>query len=167
MHGLSRLSNGVSSVSPPSSPRRRGKSSGSVSPVGCIDSGGGDWVFRGGGGRGEVKNVVERLLYFLISAVYRKRGVLLFAPLLYVSGMLMYMGTFGFDAMNSSGGGNVGDGSGVGDVVGPGSVYRSPQVLEKLWPFMEADSNRSSNMVIFSFFAFLIFEEGLLRLERF
>ncbi|KAL0326360.1 UNVERIFIED_CONTAM: O-fucosyltransferase 9 [Sesamum radiatum] len=106
MHGLSRLSNGVSSLSPPSSPRHRGsrgKTTSSPTTGGC---GGGAGSFRvsgggGGGGRAEFKNVVEKFGYFLISAMYRRRGVLLFAPLLYISGMLMYMGIFGFDAVNN------------------------------------------------------------------
>ncbi|KAK6116692.1 hypothetical protein DH2020_049574 [Rehmannia glutinosa] len=139
MHGLSRLSNGVSSLSPPSSPRRRGKSAGAAATGGC---GGGAGSFRGGGGgRAEVKNVVEKFGYLLISAMYRRRGVLFFAPLLYVSGMLMYMGIMGFNAVNNI------SGSG-GDAVGPGSVYRSPEVFESLWPLMEAESNRSSNMLM-------------------
>ncbi|KAL7156129.1 hypothetical protein ABFS83_03G122200 [Erythranthe nasuta] len=139
MHGLSRLSNGASSVSPPSSPRHRvSRGKGTTSPAGGCD--GGAKNFRGGGvGRAEMKNAAERFRYFLISALYRKRGVLLFAPLLYIAGMLMYMGTMGFNAMSSVGG---------GDAVGPGSMYRSPEVFEKLWPFMEAESNnRTSNLL--------------------
>lgn len=142
----------MSSLSPPSSPRRRG-GKGATSPDagGC---GGGARIFRGGGGggggggRGDVKNLLERFGYFLISAMYRRRGVLLFAPLLYIPGMLLYMGIMGFN--------NVDDfSSRGGDAVGPGSVYRSPEVFEKLWPFMEAESNRSSNSVI-SVFTFHI-----------
>lgn len=146
MHGLSRLSNGVSSLSPPSSPRHRGSRGKSPSSAGMVGYGGGVGSFRGGG-RAELKNVVERFGCFLISAMYRRRGVLLFAPLLYISGILMYMGTMGFNAVdNISGRGD--------DAVGPGSVYRSPEVFEKLWPFMEAESNRSSNMVIAGFSLF-------------
>ncbi|XP_042031451.1 O-fucosyltransferase 9-like [Salvia splendens] len=143
MHGLSRLSNGASSLSPPSSPRHRGGrvKSPSSAPVAVGGGyGGGAGGFRGGG-RGELKNVVERFGCFLISAMYRRRGVLMFASLLYISGILMYMGTMVFNAVDRSGGE-------VSDAVGPGSVYRSPQVFEKLWPFMEAESNRSSNMLL-------------------
>ncbi|GFP81404.1 uncharacterized protein at1g04910 [Phtheirospermum japonicum] len=144
MHGLSRLSNGVSSQSPPSSPRHRGsrsvKSTASASAAaGC--GGGGNFRGGGGGGRADVKNVVERIGYLLISSIIRRKGVLLFAPLLYISGLLMYMGTVGFDSVHNA------SGSG-GDAVGPGSVYRSPEVFEKLWPLMEAESNRSSNMLM-------------------
>ncbi|KAL6512122.1 O-fucosyltransferase 9 [Orobanche gracilis] len=142
MHGLSRLSNGVSYLSPPTSPRHRGirglKSNGPVATGGC---GGGGNFCGGGGGKSYAKNVVERIGYSLISSMYRKRGVLWFAPLLYISGLLMYMGTMGFDSENT-----VSDRG--GDVVGPGSVYRSPEVFEKLWPCMEGDSNRSSNLLM-------------------
>lgn len=142
----------MSSLSPPSSPRHRGgrvKSPRSA-PAAVGGYGGGAGGFRGGGGRAELKNAVERFGCLLISAMYRRRGVLMFAPLLYISGILMYMGTMGFNSMDKSGGG-------VADATGPGSVYRSPQVFEKLWPFMEAESNRSSNMVIAGFFIFLKF----------
>ncbi|KAL8485924.1 hypothetical protein ACS0TY_027999 [Phlomoides rotata] len=135
MHGLSRLSNGVDSVSPPSSPRLRSSRGKSPSSGGVYVGG-----FRGGG-RAESKNVVERFGYFLISAIYRRRGVLLFAPLLYISGILLYMGIMGFDSVNNAS-------SRGSDAVGPGSVYRSPEVFEKLWPLMEAESNRSSNMLM-------------------
>lgn len=99
-------------------------------------------VGGGGGGRCELKNVFERFGYFLLSAMYRRKGVLLFAPLLYISGMLLYMSVFGLDM------GNTGGNRGVKDAVGPGTVYRSPQVFEKLWPYMEAESNQSSNLLM-------------------
>ncbi|KAL2513303.1 O-fucosyltransferase family protein [Abeliophyllum distichum] len=142
MHGPSRLSNGVESLSPPTSPRHRhGRNKSSSANI----VGGGGRSFLGGGGGGtNLQNVVERLGYLLMSVMYRRRGMLLFAPLLYISGMLLYMGTLSIDVVNyrdRSGGGS--------DVVGPGSVYRSPEVFQKLWPFMEAESNRSSsNMLI-------------------
>lgn len=68
----------------------------------------------------------------------------MFAPLLCISGILMYMGTMGINAEEKSV-------VAVADAIGPGSVYRSPQVFEKLWPFVEAENNRSSNMVIDGF----------------
>ncbi|XP_051139388.1 O-fucosyltransferase 9 [Andrographis paniculata] len=141
MHGLSRLGNEASSLSPPSSPRHRGRKSSSS----AINSSAGGGSFRSGGGPGggrvQLKNVVERFGYFLISAMYRRRGVLLVAPLLYISVMLMYLGIIGLDVVNNFS-------SGGGDNVGPGSVYRSPEVFEKLWPFMEAESNRTSNLLM-------------------
>lgn len=128
----------MGSLSPPSSPRLRSSRGKSPSSGGLYIGGVG--AFRGGG-RADSKNVVERFGYFLISAIYRRRGVLLFAPLLYISGILLYMGIMGFDSVNNTS-------SRGGDVVGPGSVYRSPEVFEKLWPLMEAETNRTSNMVI-------------------
>lgn len=176
MHGLSRLGNGgnstpppplpssaASSVSPPSSPRnRRSRNNNKTSATGVSSGGGGSRSFlrRGGGGGGDeggfrgmkLQNLVERFGFAVISAVYRRRGVLLLAPLLYISIMLLYMGTVGFDSIVSRNGGN-GD-----DLTRPGSVYRSPQVFQKLWPFMEAESNGStSNLVISSSSLFLIY----------
>ncbi|XP_027149041.1 O-fucosyltransferase 9 isoform X1 [Coffea eugenioides] len=155
MHGLSRLGSGVnstpstsssSSVSPPSSPRNR-RSRNNKNSIITIGGGGGDGGSRSflrGGGFGEMKlqNLVERLGFAVISTVYRRRGVLLLAPLLYISVMLLYMGTVGFDSVVSRNGGN-GD-----DLTRPGSLYRSPQVFEKLWPFMEAEGNGSSSNLI-------------------
>ncbi|RWR82249.1 GDP-fucose protein O-fucosyltransferase [Cinnamomum micranthum f. kanehirae] len=120
MHGCSRLGSGrlsgSSSPSPPSSPRlRHGRGK--------------------GGGRGpKLQSITERIVHLLLSAVFRRRGVLLFAPLVYISGMLIYMGTLSFDV--------------PGSVVirrrpTPGSTYRSPQVFEQLWPFLEVDGNSS------------------------
>ncbi|XP_024358507.1 O-fucosyltransferase 9 [Physcomitrium patens] len=73
----------------------------------------------------------QKLTHFLLSFFRRRNRVLLFIPFIYVTGMLLYMG---------------------GDIsmefppfpgrYRPGSVYRSDQVFEKLWPEMErADSS--------------------------
>ncbi|KAH7860357.1 hypothetical protein Vadar_012492 [Vaccinium darrowii] len=136
MHGYSRLGR-PSTPSPPSSPRfRHGRSKHSVvggSAVG--DSFGG---VGGNGGDAKLQNILERLLYMVVAGVYRRRGVLLFAPLLYISGMLLYMGSLGFDIVVVS--------DRVSGKAAPmGSVYRSPQVFEKLWPFMEAENNGTSS----------------------
>ncbi|XP_035551275.1 O-fucosyltransferase 9 isoform X2 [Juglans regia] len=133
MHGYSRLGTGRSNATPPSSPpssprfrHGRGKNS---------------------GGRATKQRMVERLVFMLVSAVFRRKGVLLFAPLLYISGMLLYMGSLGFDVVSLK--------NTVGVVVHkrtpPGSVYRSPQVFEKLWPFMEAENNGRANAKILYF----------------
>lgn len=126
MHGLSRLGNGNgnarSLASPPSSPRirhLRGKTSNQDQGIG------------------------ERLVFLLFSVVFRRKGVLLLAPLLYIAGMLLFMGSFGFTILDL--------GHGV-DIVyrraPPGSVYRSPKVFKRLWPVMEADANRSSHNAV-------------------
>ncbi|KAK8704136.1 hypothetical protein V6N13_047768 [Hibiscus sabdariffa] len=131
MHGLSRLGSGSNrSVpsSPPSSPRFR---------YGRYKS------FSGGGGRGEKQWAADRIVFVLISTMFRRKGVLLFAPLLYIAGMLLYMGLLGFDVLNLKNAVVV-----VHRRSPPGSVYRSPQVFQKLWPFMEAESNASHNALM-------------------
>ncbi|XP_020868626.1 uncharacterized protein At1g04910 isoform X2 [Arabidopsis lyrata subsp. lyrata] len=130
MHGLSRLGNGnsngrinLSSPSPPSSPRIRHSRGKSL-------AGGG--VYKQGLG--------ERLVFLLFSIVFRRKGVLLLAPLLYIAGMLLFMGSFGFTVLDL--------GHGVEIVYSrgpPGSVYRSPKVFKRLWPLMEADVNGTSH----------------------
>ena len=135
MHGHSRLAR--STPSPPSSPRLRHGRTKTTSV-----------------GEAKLQNFVERLVYLVVSAVYRRRGVLLFAPLLYISGMLLYMGSLGFDVVvvsKVSGGG--------GKVAPPGSVYRSPQVFEKLWPFMEAENNGSSSNAVNYLLIFVLFDK--------
>ncbi|KAK9995009.1 hypothetical protein SO802_024712 [Lithocarpus litseifolius] len=135
MHGYSRLGSSArtsSSSSPPSSPRfrhGRNKLSG-----GCA-----------GGRSSKRTSAVERVVYVFVSAVFRRRGVLLFAPVLYISLMLLYMGSVGFDVVNlkHSVVGVVVHSSKHRTAMAPGSVYRSPQVFEKLWPLMEAESNGS------------------------
>lgn len=164
MHGLSRLGNGVnstpSSVSPPSSPRYRHSRNKTTADAGGGGGGGGGSGNLGhyirGGSEMKLHSVVERLGFLVISAVYRRRGVLLLAPLLYISGMLLYMGTSGFDSVVNI---SSRHGSGYGDdITKPGSVYRSPQVFEKLWPFMEAENNGSSNLVYtYIYICFLLF----------
>ncbi|EEF28803.1 O-fucosyltransferase 9 [Ricinus communis] len=141
MHGCSRLGNGRSvtattTPSPPSSPRlRHGRSKNSFNG-GSLGGGGG-----GGSSRVSKQNVVEKLMFVLVSVVLKRRGVLLFAPLLYISGMLLYMGSLNFDVdLNLKNGGVV-----VRKRPPVGSVYRSPQVFKKLWPYMEAESNGSYN----------------------
>ncbi|KAJ7949699.1 O-fucosyltransferase [Quillaja saponaria] len=130
MHGYSRLGTPRSNSSPPSSPRLRHGRSKNTS-------------WDGGGVRGSKEYNVEKFLFVLISAVFKRRGLLLFAPLLYISGMLLYMGSFSFDVVNLQNGVVV-----VHKRSPPGSVYRSPQVFEKLWPFMEAESNGSINALM-------------------
>ncbi|KAL5559344.1 hypothetical protein UlMin_035555 [Ulmus minor] len=126
MHGYSRLGTARASGSPPSSPRfrhGRGKSG-------------------GGGGGGSKQSVVEKVIFLLISAVFRRRGVLLLAPLLYISGMLLYMGSLSFDVVGLKNGVVV-----VHKRPPPGSVYRSPQVFEKLWPFMQAENGTENALM--------------------
>ncbi|XP_010538926.1 PREDICTED: uncharacterized protein At1g04910-like [Tarenaya hassleriana] len=135
MHGLSRLGNGrslsVGAGSPPSAPsspricHSRGRSLG-----GCGAS-----VHRSG-----KQGLAERLVFMLVSSIFRRKGVLLLAPLLYITGMLLFMGSFGFSVLDLGHGVEI-----VYKRAPPGSVYRSPKVFKRLWPFMEADTNASSH----------------------
>ncbi|KAJ8773678.1 hypothetical protein K2173_005924 [Erythroxylum novogranatense] len=127
--------------SPPSSPRLRAvRSKPTFGPAddGSSNSGG----TSVSSGRGSSKQtLLERLVYVIVSVVLKQRGVLLFAPLLYISGMLLYMGSLNFDVdLNLQKGGVV-----VRKRAPPGSVYRSPLVFKKLWPYMEAENNGSHN----------------------
>lgn len=81
-------------------------------------------------------------MVLLISVVFKRRGVLLFAPLLYISGMLLYMGSVSFDVVSLKNAVVV-----VSKRSPPGSLYRSPQVFQKLWPYMQAESNHTHNFV--------------------
>ncbi|KAH8500628.1 hypothetical protein Peur_042463 [Populus x canadensis] len=126
MHAYNRIpSSGHSTPSPPQSPLR--------SPRYRHGSGGGG---RSKPGRFTPssyppgRNLAHRLAWFLLSVLLRRQGIFLFAPLIYISGMLLYMGTVSFD---------------VGPIIdhkpAPGSVYRSPQIYEKLRPEMDADNS--------------------------
>ncbi|OMO61035.1 GDP-fucose protein O-fucosyltransferase [Corchorus capsularis] len=142
MHGLSRLGTGGNrsvSPSPPSSPRYR---HGRYKSFGAAAGGGGG---GGGGGvaRGGKKTTVDKIVFVLISTVFRRKGLLLFAPLLYISGMLLFMGSLGFDVVSLKNAVVI-----VHRRSPPGSVYRSPQVFQKLWPFMEAESNATYNALM-------------------
>lgn len=136
MHGYSRLSGGArsgSGTSPPSSPRLRyGRSK---------SSGWGNDNVGGGGVRVSKERTLDKLVFLLISAVFKRRGLLLFAPLLYISAMLLYMGSLSFDVVSLKNGVVV-----VHKRAPPGSVYRSPQVFQKLWPFMEAESESNASV---------------------
>lgn len=89
---------------------------------------------------------MEKLVFLILSAVFRRKGLLLFAPLLYISMMLLYMGSLNFDVSISNLKTRV---VSVNKRAPPGSVYRSPQVFEKLWPFMEAESRNSTTHAVF------------------
>ena len=124
MHGYSRL--GGAARSPPSSPRfRHGRSKSS------------SWCSS------KESNSMEKLVFILMSAVFRRRGLLLFAPLLYISGMLLYMGSLSIDVVSIKNGVVL-----VHKRAPPGSVYRSPQLFQNLWPFMEADNGTTLNVVL-------------------
>ncbi|CAI0556780.1 unnamed protein product [Linum tenue] len=150
MHGYSRLGSSGRSVtatttpSPPSSPRLR-RGGGAASATFKSPNGGG--VFGAGKGSSAAagkENSVERFVFLVISLVFRRRGLLLFAPLLYISWVLLYMGSLGFDVDLDLKRGVVG-GVVVRKSAPRGSVYRSSQVFKKLWPYMEAESRSNGS----------------------
>ncbi|PIN09125.1 hypothetical protein CDL12_18292 [Handroanthus impetiginosus] len=117
MHAYNRLpSSGHSSPSsPPASPlsrspryRHRGSKSGRPPP----------------------RTLAQRLAWTLLSVLLKRQGIFLFAPLLYIAGMLFYMGTVSFDVVPV-----------INHRPAPGSVYRSPQLYAKLRPEMDADNS--------------------------
>lgn len=76
------------------------------------------------------KTLAQRLAWVLLSVLLRRQGIFLFAPLLYISGMLFYMGTVSFDVVPI-----------IKHRPAPGSVYRSPQLYAKLKAEMVADNS--------------------------
>ncbi|XP_038708389.1 O-fucosyltransferase 9-like isoform X2 [Tripterygium wilfordii] len=123
----------ASTSSPPSSPRLRHCRSKFSQGTGGSDT-------RVGAAK---QSLLEKVVVVLITSVFKRRGLLLFAPLLYISGMVLYMGSLSLDVDLNSVGGVV-----VRKRTPPGSVYRSPQVFEKLWPYMEAENNGSRNALM-------------------
>lgn len=78
---------------------------------------------RGGG-------VARRVARAVLATLLRRQAVFLFAPLLYVAAMLLYMGSLPLDA--------------VPRIIARqplGSVYRSPQLYRRLRADMDADNS--------------------------
>ncbi|KAH7428694.1 hypothetical protein KP509_09G012400 [Ceratopteris richardii] len=67
----------------------------------------------------------QRFACFLLSVLLRRHWFFLIAPLIYISGMLVYMGTTSFDVPK------------ITNATPPGSIYRSPEVFKRLWPAMQ------------------------------
>ncbi|CAJ2638422.1 unnamed protein product [Trifolium pratense] len=81
------------------------------------------------------KSTCSKFVFLLMSAIFRRRGLLLFAPLFYISGMLLYMGSLSFDVVLVQ----------KHPPPLPGSIYTSPQLFHHLWPFMEFESDTNNN----------------------
>lgn len=120
MHPLNRLPNsGHSTPSSPQSPLRsprlrRGRSkTGRFSPV-----------------QPAGRTAVQRLSWSFLSFLLRRKGVFLFFPLIYIFGMLLYMGTASFDVVPV-----------IKQRGAPGSVYRSPELFAKLRLEMDVDNS--------------------------
>ncbi|KAG8382770.1 hypothetical protein BUALT_Bualt05G0111800 [Buddleja alternifolia] len=76
------------------------------------------------------KTLAQRLAWIVLSVLLKRQGIFLFAPLLYIAGMLFYMGTVSFDVVPV-----------IKHRPTPGSVYRSPQLYAKVRPEMDSDNS--------------------------
>ncbi|CAL1356142.1 unnamed protein product [Linum trigynum] len=127
MHASKRIpSSGHTSPSPPQSPLRspryRGRSKpGRFPPAAAHPPG---------------RTLAHRLAWLLLSVLLRRQGIFLFAPLIYISGMLLYMGTVSFDVVPQ-----------ISHRPAPGSVYKSPLIYEKLRPEMDADNSSADALL--------------------
>ncbi|KAJ7942993.1 O-fucosyltransferase family protein [Quillaja saponaria] len=119
MYPYNRLpSSGHSTPSPPASPLRSPRLRHGRSKAGRFSP-----------GQSASRTVAQRLAWLLLSVLLRRQGVFLFAPLIYISGMLLYMGTVSFDVVPI-----------IKHKPAPGSVYRSPELYSKLGAEMDADN---------------------------
>ncbi|XP_068332220.1 protein ESMERALDA 1-like [Pyrus communis] len=118
MHPYNRLpSSGHNSPSPPPSPLRSPRfRHGRSKPGGRFNQPG--------------RTLIQRIVWHLLSVLIRRQGFFLFAPLLYIAGMLLYMGSVSFEVVPI-----------ISHRLAPGSVYRSPQLYGKLRPEMDADNS--------------------------
>ncbi|XP_004499554.1 O-fucosyltransferase 9 isoform X2 [Cicer arietinum] len=94
----------------------------------------------GGGSSSFTSSSWSKFVFVVMSAILRRRGLLLFAPLLYISGMLLYMGSLSFDVVLVH--------KHRHRPPPPGSLYTSPQLFHNLWPFMETDNSTSLNVLM-------------------
>jgi hypothetical protein len=94
--------------------------------------------------RGAPSATAPRLLQAVVTAVLRRRGVLLAVPLLYLCAILVLVGKWGLEGAPPAVVVGVTAAFRRRHVPAPGSVYKSSQVFEKLWPMMEADSNHTN-----------------------
>jgi hypothetical protein len=65
----------------------------------------------------------------VLAALLRRQAVFLFAPLLYVAAMLLYMGSISLDSVPR-----------IVSRPAPGSMYRSPQLYARLRADIDADN---------------------------
>lgn len=94
--------------------------------------------------RGAPPATAPHLVQAVVKVVLRRRGVLLAVPLLYLSAILVLAGKWGLDGASPAVVVGVTAAFRRRHVPAPGSVYKSSQVFEKLWPMMEADSNHTN-----------------------
>lgn len=72
---------------------------------------------------------MRRAARVVLAALLRRQAVFLFAPLLYVAAMLLYMGSISLDSVPR-----------IISRPAPGSLYRSPQLYARLRADMDADN---------------------------
>ena len=116
-HAYSRLGSsggGAAVPSPPTSP---------WPALGRRASAKGGWSARGGAG------AARRAARAVLAALLRRQAVFLFAPLLYVAAMLLYMGSISLDSVPR-----------IISRPAPGSMYRSPQLYARLRADMNNDN---------------------------
>ncbi|XP_078157487.1 O-fucosyltransferase 9-like isoform X2 [Carex rostrata] len=94
--------------------------------------------------RGAPPATAPHLVQAVVKAVLRRRGVLFAVPLLYLSAILVLAGKWSLDGASPAVVVGVTAAFRRRHVPAPGSVYKSSQVFEKLWPMMEADSNHTN-----------------------
>ncbi|CAD6333605.1 unnamed protein product [Miscanthus lutarioriparius] len=144
-HAYSRLGSFGSAASAPSPPLPPSPSS--PVPAGAGAGGGSRTPAKAGSARGipgaaasatavaragvaHRGGAARRLARAVLATLLRRQAVFLFAPLLYVAAMLLYMGSLPLDA--------------VPRIIArqpPGSVYRSPQLYARLRADMDADNS--------------------------
>ncbi|KAG1365778.1 protein ESMERALDA 1 [Cocos nucifera] len=117
-HAYSRLGSPGGTPSPPGSPRRSPRTH--------------RWPSKSASGRvlQAPRALVQRMAWMLLSLLLRRQAIFLFAPLLYVAGMLFYMGTVSLEDVPR-----------IISRPSPGSIYRSPQLYRRLRTDMNADNS--------------------------
>lgn len=112
-HAYSRLGS-FGAPSPPSSPRRAWGRRPSA---------------KGAASARAAPGAMRRAARAVLAALLRRQAVFLFAPLLYVAAMLLYMGSVSLDSVPR-----------IISRPAPGSLYRSPQLYARLRDDMDADN---------------------------
>ncbi|KAJ6828022.1 uncharacterized protein M6B38_364630 [Iris pallida] len=123
--GTSGGGGGASTPSPPASPRASPRRSPRLSRRPGKDGGSSGRRFPPA-----PRTLIQRWALAVLSLLLRRQAIFLFAPLIYVSGMLLYVGTVPFDSVPT-----------IISRSPPGSVYRSPQLYERLRADMDADNS--------------------------
>ena len=90
------------------------------------------------------RTVEQRLAWVFLSVLLHRQGLFLFAPLIYVFGMLFYMGTVSFDVIPI-----------IKHRPALGFIYRSPELYAMVRPEMDADDS-SIDAVGFCFVDFAL-----------